>query len=115
VHPNPFGLALSQTPVDLPEPLIAPPHPLRWTSTVIAVAVLVLGLLNANAIRGWTYQLPPGPWSERAVAAAEGWYNAVDAAGLNRPVETMHSGWEAVRARQFGGPAAAAESPDEPQ
>jgi hypothetical protein len=102
VHPNPFGLALSQSPVDLPEPLIPPPPPLRWTSTVIAVAALVLALLNAHAIRDWAYQLPPGDWSERAVTAAERWYDAVGAFGLNRPVETMHGGWEAQRMRRFG-------------
>jgi len=112
VHPNPFGLALSQSPVDLPEPLIPPPHPLRWTSTAIAVAALVLSLLNAHAIRGWAYQLPPGAWSESAVSLAEGWYGAVDAYGLNGPVEAMHRGWEAQRARRFEAPAeASAASP----
>lgn len=101
MHPNPFGLALSQSPVDLPEPLIPPPQPLRWTSTAITVAALVLSLLNAHAIRGWAYQLPPGAWSERAVNLAEGWYGAVAAYGLNRPVEAMHRAWEAQRARRF--------------
>ena len=118
MHPNPFGLALSQSPVDLLEPLIPPPHSLRWTSTTIAVATLVLALLNAHAIRGWAYQLPPGAWSERALTAAEGWYDAVGGFGLNRPVETMHATWERVRVRRFGAyplppapPAAQADNP----
>lgn len=106
MHPNPFGLALSKSPVDLPEPLIPPPHALRWTSTVIAVAALVLAFLNAHAIRGWTYQLPPGAWSERAVTASEAWYDAVGAFGLNRPVESMHAGWGDLRSRRFPAPTA---------
>jgi hypothetical protein len=61
VHPNPFGLEYSLSPVDLPEPLAPPPHQLRWTSLVIIVAALLLALLNAHAIRGWANQLPPGP------------------------------------------------------
>ena len=101
MHPNPFGLAHSLSPVDLPEPLIPPPHPLRWTTTVIAVAALVLALLNAHAIRGWAWQLPPGPWSERAVIVAEGWYEAIGRLGLNRPVEAMHGEWQALKDRRF--------------
>ena len=97
MHPKPFGLALSQSPVDLPEPIVPPPDPLRWTSTVIAAAALILSLLNAHAIRSWAYQIPSGGWSEYAVTAAEGWYDAVDVFGLNRPVETMHGGWKSLR------------------
>jgi hypothetical protein len=101
MHPNPFGLAFSQSPVDLPEPLIPPPHPLRWTTNVIAVAALVLALLNAHAIRGWAWQLPPSPWSERAVIAAESWYDMVGRLGLNGPVEGMHGEWQKLRNARF--------------
>ena len=59
MHPNPFGLAYSLSPVDLPEPLLPEPHPLKWVSTVIATAALILLLFNAHALRGWAYQLPP--------------------------------------------------------
>jgi hypothetical protein len=104
MHPNPFGLAFSQSPVDLPESLISP-HPLRWTTTVIAVAALVLAVLNAPAIRGWAWQLPPGPWSERAVTVAESWYGMIGRFGLNRPVETMHRGWQGLRDARFDRPA----------
>ena len=97
MHPNPFGLAYSQSPVDLPEPLVPEPHPLRWTSQVIAVATLTLALLNAHALRGWTYQLPANAWSAQAVTAAEGWYGAVGALGLNRPVEAMRTRWQAAK------------------
>ena len=97
MHPNPFGLAYSQSPVDLPEPLVPEPHPLRWTSQVIAVATLTLALLNAHALRGWTYQLPANAWSAQAVTAAEAWYGAVGAFGLNRPVETMRARWQSAK------------------
>ena len=98
MHPNPFGLAYSQSPVDLPEPLAPPPHPLRWTTEVIAVAALTLALLNAHAIRGWAWQLPANGSSMRVVAAAEAWYGALDLAGFNRPVEAMHRRWQALKA-----------------
>jgi hypothetical protein len=112
MHPNPFGLAQSLSPVDIPEPLVSP-HSLRWTTTVIAVASLTLALLNAHAVRGWAWELPPGPWSERAATAAEGWYGLVGRIGLNQPVETMHGGWQHLREARFG-PDCPADVPDAP-
>lgn len=97
MHPNPFGLAFSLSPVDLPEPLVPERAPLRWLSTVVATATLTLALLNAHAIRSWAYQLPPGAWSERAVLVAEAWHGALGRAGLNRPFVTMHGWWLAAR------------------
>jgi hypothetical protein len=93
------GLANSLSPVDLPEPPV--PHGLRWTATVIASASLVLLLLNAHAIRDWSYQLPPSAASARVVSAAETWFDAVDQAGLNRPVEIMHGWWQGARDARF--------------
>lgn len=97
MHPNPFGLAFSLSPVDLPEPLVPEPRPLRWLATVVATATLTLFLLNAHAIRGWAYQLPPGARSERTVVVAESWYDAVDRVGLNRPFAAMHGWWRPAR------------------
>ena len=105
MHPNPFGLEYSLSPVDLPEPLLPEPHPLKWVSTVIATAALTLLLLNANALRGWAYQLAPGFWSEQTVAAAEAWYGLVDRVGLNRPFGTMHGCWQAARGEAQSSPA----------
>jgi hypothetical protein len=104
MHPNPFGLAHSQSPVDLPEPLFPDPHALRWTSMVIVTAALLLALLNAPAIRGWAYELPESASSERAVAVAERWYGAVGRLGLNAPVETMHGRWQDVKEARFHTP-----------
>ena len=101
MHPDPLGLARTLSPVDLPEPLVPPPHPLRWTSTVIAVAALFLALLNAHAIRGWAYQLPEGAAAERTVRVAEAWYGIVGRGGLNRPVEAMHDRWQRLKSARF--------------
>ena len=108
MHPDPSGLAHSLSPVDLPEPAAPLSHPLRWTNLVIALAALILAVLNAHAIRGWSYQLPPGAISARIVVAAEGWHDQLDGIGLNRPSEAMRLWWRSVRARRFEGQA----SPD---
>jgi hypothetical protein len=101
--PDPTGLSHTLSPVDLPDPPEPLPHGLRWTSQVIAVATLVLALLNAHAIRSWSYQLPPNSWSAQAVTAAEAWYDALDRLGLNRPVEAMHDDWQSLKDKRFGG------------
>ena len=101
--PQPEWLAHTSSPVDLPPPPEPLPHPLRWTSTIIAVATLLLALLNATAIRGWAYQLPANPAADRVVAAAEDWYALTGRLGLNTPVETMHRWWQAAEAARFDG------------
>jgi hypothetical protein len=103
MHPDPSGLAHSLSPVDLPEPLASPPDALRWTSLVIALAALSLALLNADALRGWSYRLPPGAASARIVAAAESWHDRLDRIGLNRPSEAMRGWWQSARDRRFDG------------
>ena len=111
MHPDPSGLAHSLSPVDLPEPSAPLPDPLRWTSHVIVLAALILSVLNAHAIRGWSYQLPPGAVSAKIVVAAEGWHDRLDRIGLNRPSEAMRDWWRSLRDRRFEGqdsPAASA-------
>jgi hypothetical protein len=111
-RPVAVGLAETLSPVDLPDPPAPLPHPLRWTSRAIALATLVLALLNAPAIRDWSYRLPPDAYSARVVTAAEAWYDAVGRFGLNRPVEAMHGAWQWLKDRRFedqdpAGPSAA--------
>lgn len=108
--PESTGLAETLSPVDLPEPAAPLPHPLRWTSTTIAVATLFLALFNAHALRSWSYQLTPNEYSARVVAVAESWYAITDRAGLNRPVEAMHGWWQSARQARFGGAAAATDA-----
>jgi hypothetical protein len=108
-------LARSPSPVDLPAPPAPLPHGLKWTIVTIAWASLVLTLLNAHAIRAWSYQLPPGAASARIVTAAETWYATVDQAGLNRPVETLHGWWQSAKDARFQGDGeAAADRPQRP-
>jgi hypothetical protein len=99
--PDPTGLAHTSSPVDLPEPATPLPHPLRWTSNAIGIATLVLFLLNAHALRGWSYQLPPNDYTARIVTVAERWYGIADQAGLNRPFEAMHGWWQSAKDARF--------------
>jgi len=108
--PDPTGLAHTLSPVDLPDPPVPLPHGLRWASQAIAVATLVLALLNAHAIRSWSYQLTPNDWTASIVTAAETWYDTLDRAGLNRPVEAMHDGWQSLKEKRFGGEAPPADA-----
>jgi hypothetical protein len=101
MHADPSGLAHSLSPVDLPEPALPLEHPLRWTSIVIGVATLTLALLNAHALRGWTYELPPAASSTRAVAAAETWHDLTGRFGLNRPAAAVRERWQRLKARRF--------------
>ncbi len=101
--PDPAGLAHSLSPVDIPEPDRPLERPLTWTVTVIATAGLFLALFNAGAIRGWAYELKPTPLSQQVVTAAETWFDAAAAVGLDRPVETMRGWWQAAQAARFGG------------
>jgi hypothetical protein len=110
--PGPCGLAETLSPVDLPEPAVPLPHPLRWTTTVIAVATLFLLLFNAHALRGWSYQLSPNDETARVVTVAESWYDAAGKAGLNFPVETMHGWYQSARDARFGANKKQAENPD---
>jgi hypothetical protein len=89
------------SPVDLPDPPTPLPHGLRWASQVIAVATLVLALLNAHALRGWSYQLPPNDRTAMIVTFAEAWYDVADQAGLNRPFEAMHAAWQSAKDARF--------------
>ena len=101
--PDTMGLEHTLSPVDLPPPDEAEARPLLWTSTVIAIAAIFLALFNATAIRGWAVELTPGPYTQRVVELADGWYATTDSVGLTRPVETMSRGWENVKALEFGG------------
>lgn len=102
--PDTTGLEDTLSPVDLPpsaEPLL---HPLRWASITIALATLVLLLFNATALRGWAYELAPGPYTSRIIAASERWYETTDAIGLNAPTDTMRGWWESAQATTFEDP-----------
>ena len=101
--PDTAGPAHAFSPVDLPEPDAPLPRPLAWTATVIATAGLFLALFNAEAIRGWAYELKPTPTAQRLIGGAEAWFEVTAAAGLERPVATMRGWWKEVQAVRFEG------------
>ncbi|MGF7147524.1 hypothetical protein FHS96_001133 [Sphingomonas zeicaulis] len=92
------------SPVDLPvdEDERGTLRPLGWTATVIVTAAALLALFNATALRGWAQDLPPGPVTERIVAAAEGWYALTDRIGLTAPGKTIRAAYDGVKAARFG-------------
>lgn len=93
------------SPVDLPlsEDPTVERHPLRWTATAITVAALFLALFNATALAGWARDLPPGPRTEKIVAAAEGWYAITDRVGLTIPGKKIRAAYDRVKAARFRG------------
>ncbi|MEA3013556.1 MAG: hypothetical protein QOD42_2101 [Sphingomonadales bacterium] len=102
--PDPTGLAHTLSPVDLPEPAEPLPHDgLRWTSTIIVLATLILLVFNAHTLRGWAYELHPTDANAKIVSASEGWYDATASIGLNRPVEALHKAWREVMNLRFAG------------
>ena len=102
MKPDPRGLAHSQSPVDLPEPTPPLPGGLCWTSHVIAVATLVLALLNAHALLSWANRLPPSATSVPLAVAAERWHEATQAAGLDLPGAILRDWWKRARDARFG-------------
>lgn len=102
------------SPVDLPPLEGEDGGGLLWTSTAIAMATAVLLLFNADALRGWAYDLEPGPESERVIAISDGWYRQTERFYLDRPVAVMSGWWEGIKALEFGSDADEAESDEDP-
>jgi hypothetical protein len=86
------------SPVDLEDDDAVAGRPLLWTSRIIATASLFLLLFNAGAVRSWASELPPGPAADPLIAAADRWFAATHALGLDAPVETMRGWWQAAQA-----------------
>lgn len=101
--PDTAGPAHRFSPVDLPEPDAPLPRPLAWTVTVIGTAGLFLALTNAEAIRGWAYDLKPNATTQRVVDASETWFSIPAWVGLDQPVATMRGWWKSVQAARFPG------------
>ncbi|MEO1169575.1 MAG: hypothetical protein AAFW97_12775 [Pseudomonadota bacterium] len=99
---NPSGGADMTSPVDLPPTEEEEQNALLWTSIAIAVATAVLLLFNADALRGWAFELEPGPQSEQIVEITDGWYRQTERVYLDRPVAAMSEWWEGIKAMEFG-------------
>ena len=109
--PDPAGLEDTLSPVDLPDDAPGEGAPLRWTSTIVAVAAAFLFLFNAGAVRGWASDLPPDRYAP-VIAAADAWHGLTGRLGLTWPVETMRGWWQAAQAAGSG---EGAEQEGEPQ
>lgn len=90
------------SPVDLPPMEDEGGNSLLWASIAIAVAAAFLLVFNASALRGWAFELEPGPQSEQVVQLAGGWYDFTERLYLDRPVAAMSGWWEGIKAIEFG-------------
>ena len=94
---------------DVGSPVLIAPDPIDtaaawpWTSATIAIATILLLVLNADSIRGWFDELTPNALTERWRAPVTGWAGAAVHAGLDAPRATLHSSWQQVRKARFGG------------
>lgn len=79
------------------------PGALRWTAATIALAAALLALTNAQSIRGWTEELPPGPAMVRLVAAANAWEDATVAAGLATGQVRLRKVWKGLQSARWSG------------
>ena len=77
---------------------------------MIVLAALILALLNAHAIRGWSYQLPPSAASARIVTAAEAWHDRLDRYRPQPPVRGDARLVASARDRRFEGQASSGAS-----
>jgi hypothetical protein len=100
-----------ESPVDLPPGPQSVDGSLGWTTGVIAIATLILFLMNGFSLRDWTEQLPPGPRQAAFAASAERWQAATDQIGLGMPRAALHRVWKTAQAARFPG----ATKPDEAQ
>lgn len=74
---------------------------LGMLAVAVAVALLVLAMLNAHALAAWADTLEPGANTARIGAAAHGLADA--AAGMDAPRAALHDEWETVKAARWPG------------
>lgn len=89
------------SPVDLPAEIEAEDAlrpALAWTSGAIAIAAMLLLMMNATALHGWAVELPPTPLTARIVATTEAWQETTERIGLASPRATLHGWWKQAQA-----------------
>ena len=97
-----------------PDDQLALARSLRWTTTVIGVAALVLVLFNATALKNWSASLNPNTVTVAAAGVAAGWEDLTGRIGLTAPRAVVHNAWAAGRSVTFpqkASPAGADEAP----
>ncbi len=75
-----------------------------WTSTVIAVAALLLLLTNAASLKGWIAQHPPDAAPAEARAAVDGWWDITSSLGLTAPRASVERLWRGAQALTWPAP-----------
>lgn len=88
-------------PTDLPADVDGGAGALRWTAGVVVLATVLLALTNAQSIRSWTEELPPGPRVLQLVEAANGW--EAGTAGLGWPRARLHRLWRGMEEVRWTG------------
>jgi hypothetical protein len=79
-----------------------PPGGQGWASTAIVFAAALLLLINAQSVRSWTAQLPPGEAALTARDLAERWWSATAQLGLATPRAAITEAWNRLVAARFG-------------
>jgi hypothetical protein len=77
-------------------------HPLRWTTSIIAITSLFLLATNAISLREWIDEQTPGPRQAQLAALAERWDAFTLSIGLGLPRAALHREWKAAEAARFG-------------
>ena len=77
-------------------------RPWAWMTTVIAMATLVLLVLNARTIDDWAVELVPNRLTVLLRVPTAGWADAATHTGLDAPRARLHATWSRVRAVRFG-------------
>lgn len=96
-------------PVDLPADPDGGEGALRWTAGILTIATLALALLNAEAIAGWTHDLPPSPGTARVMTAADAWHDATGRLGFGAAHAGLHQLWKRAQASRWPGDSCCAE------
>jgi len=90
------------SPIDLPEPELEADG-LGWTFGVILIACLFLLATNAESLRDWIDDQPPGVIQADAAGIADQWVDMTEAMGIGLPRKAMHAQWKRAEEARFPG------------
>ena len=97
VDDDSLGLALGESPVDLPGAARDEAGGLRWASAILVMTSPLLLVFNSHAIDNWARQLPVNPWSGPVIDAAIGWHATMQRIGFAAPVDVGRAGWKQLK------------------
>ena len=100
VDDDTLGLALGESPVDLPGSARVETGGVGWASAILAIASPLLLLFNSHAIDNWARQLPVNSWSGPVIDAATRWHETMQRIGFAAPVDAGRAGWKRVKGEE---------------